>query len=298
MTTKSSQRVAVISGASSGIGLETAKALAAQGWRIIAMGRHPQRSADALAAIRAVAKPGVPVDMIGADLSLMREVERAANEILALTDRIDVLINNAGGTSAAMAMTSEGNEAVFASNHLAPFLLTARLMPALRRTAAENEPGRRRILNVSSSAHEASNGFDWDDLQSIGNYVPILAYCNAKLGNVLFTRSLTTRLEGSGIVSHAIHPGAVDSNFYSYADEGTQEFARSTPLISPAAGADTIIWLATADEPGVTSGGYYSERTHVAPAALALDEVSAERLWRESERLIAAALSQPSFRFA
>lgn len=298
MTTTTSPRTAVISGASSGIGLVTAKALAAQGWRIIAMGRDAQRSADAWAAIRAVAQPGVAVDMIRADLSLLREADRAADEILALTDRIDVLINNAGGNPAAIAITAEGNEAVFASNHLAPFLLTARLLPALRKAAAESPAGATRILNVSSNAHEASAGFDWDDLQSIGNYVPILAYCNAKLANILFTRALAAPLAGSGIVSHAIHPGAVDSNFYTYADVGTQEFARTTALISPEAGADTVIWLATADAPGASTGGYYNERAAIAPNALAQDTASTERLWHESERLIGAALDRPDFRFS
>jgi NAD(P)-dependent dehydrogenase (short-subunit alcohol dehydrogenase family) len=227
----------------------------------------------------------------------MTETDRAAREILALTDRIDVLVNNAGGTSAAIAMTGEGNEAVFASNHLAPFLLTARLLPALQRAAEGGQPGRVRILNVSSSAHESSAGLDWDDLQSVGNYVPILAYCNAKLANVLFTRLLATRLDGSGIVAHAVHPGAVDSNFYAYADAGTQEFARTTELISPQAGADTVIWLASADEPGRATGAYYAERAQVTPSALATDDASAQRLWRESEQLLARNLGEPGFHF-
>lgn len=289
------QRVAVISGASSGIGLVAAKALAELGWRIIAMGRDPARSGAALEAIREDAGPGARVDMIRADLSVMAEVDRAAAEILALTDRIDVLINNAGGTSSAMAMTPDGNEAVFASNHLAPFLLTARLLPLIRKTAATSEPGRTRIVNVSSSAHETSGGFDWGDIQSVGNYVPILAYCNAKLGNVLFTRSLAAQLEASGIVCHAVHPGAVASNFYTYADEGTQAFAREQTLITSEEGADTLIWLAVADAPGGTTGGYYHMREAVAPSALALDEAAGERLWRESERLIAANLGEAGF---
>lgn len=297
MSSISSMPVAVISGASSGIGLATAKALAGRGWRIIAMGRNPERSAQALEDIKAAAADGAPVDMIVADLSSMAETDRAARHILALTDRVDVLVNNAGGTSAAMEMTPEGNEAVFASNHLAPFLLTARLLPLLRAAAAGQEDGHVRVLNVSSSGHEASPGLNWDDLQSIANYVPILAYCNAKLANVLFTRKLARRLAGTGIVSHAIHPGAVDSRFYSYADEGTREFARTTTLISPAEGADTVIWLATAEEPGRSSGLYYAERAAIAPSALAQDDTVAERLWAETETLIAANLGQATFRF-
>lgn len=295
MNEGNSERVAVISGASSGIGLVAAKALAAQGWRVVAMGRDPERSEAALESIRAAATPGARIDMIRADLSVMSEADRAAREIAALTDRIDVLINNAGGTSSAIAMTAEGNEAVFASNHLAPFLLTARLLPLLRKAAAGAEPGTVRIVNVSSSAHETSRGFDWDDLQSVGNYVPILAYCNAKLANVLFTRSLAELLRDAGIVSHAVHPGAVDSNFYDYADEGTKAFARQQPLISTEAGADTLIWLATAEAPGRETGGYFHERQNVPPSAAALDDAAGQRLWRESEKLIAANLGEPGF---
>lgn len=291
-----SARVAVISGASSGIGLAAAKVLAAQGWRVIAMGRDLGRSRDALAHISSAAANGARVDMIRADLSVMTEADRAAREIGQLTDRIDVLINNAGGTSAAIALTADGNEAVFASNHLAPFLLTARLLPLLKRAGRDQAPAR--IVNVSSSAHEASQGIDWDDLQSMGNYIPILAYCNAKLANVLFTRELARRLgEGAGIVVHAVHPGAVDSNFYAYADEGTQEFARTTTLISPEQAAESLIWLATSDEAAQSTGRYRSESEWATPNALALDESSARRLWTESEGLIARDLSEPGFRF-
>src|ERR1700752_716522 len=107
---------AVVTGASSGIGLETAKALAAQGWRVIGLGRDPDRSAAALAAIRAAAAGGQPAHMIRADLALMAEAEGAAREVAALTDRIDVLVNNAGGTPSQRVVTAEGNEATFAGD--------------------------------------------------------------------------------------------------------------------------------------------------------------------------------------
>ena len=298
MNLGNSKPVVVITGASSGIGLVAATALAEQGWRVIALGRDASRSQVALARIQAAATSHGAIDMIQADLSVMAEVERASTNILALTDRVDVLINNAGGTSAALAITPEGNEAVFASNHLAPFLLTARLLPALKIAAAANAPGHTRVINVSSAGHEVSGGLDWDDIQSIGNFVPTLAYCNVKLANILFTRELARRLETSGIVSHAVHPGAVATNFYSYGDVGMQEFGRTTPLISPEAGADTMIWLATDDEPGTASGGYYAERAQIAPSAAALDDAAASKLWQESERLIAKSLGESAFRFA
>ena len=128
-------RVAVVTGASSGIGKETAKALAAQGWHVIALGRDPSRTVAAEAEIRAAATG--QVDMIRADLSLIAEAERAADAIAALTSRIDILINNAGGMASRMVMTSEGLEQNFAGNHLGPFVLTNRLLPLLRAAAAD-----------------------------------------------------------------------------------------------------------------------------------------------------------------
>jgi len=290
MEARTTPRVAVVTGASSGIGLVAAKALAAQGLHIIGQGRDPGRMAAAEAAIRATAAQGVEVDMIRADLSLVAAAVRLADEIAARTKRIDVLLNNAGGAPSEQVITAEGNEATFTGNHLGHFVLTNRLLPLIRNAAAQGPPGATRIVNVSSSAHEHTPGLNWDDLQMFQNFVPIRAYCNAKLANVLFTRSLARRLEGSGIVAHAMHPGSVDTNFVNRADKGTQQYMRSQSLLTAEQGADTLIWLATAAQPGATTGRYYHQRAQVLPSAAANDTESGERLWRESERLVAAAL--------
>jgi len=279
------QRVAVVTGASSGIGKETAKTLAGRGWHVIAVGRDPERSAAAEAEIRA-ASVGGRVDMLRADLALMADAERVAAEIGALAGRIDVLINNAGGMAKDKVITAEGLEANFAGNHLGPFLLTNRLLPLLRAAAVDRPAGSVRIVNSSSDASEMIPGLMWDDLQLIDHFRAGHAYCQGKLANVLFARALATRLAPDGIVAHALHPGTIDSNFIAHADESSQAHIRTLEAMSPAQGSDALTWLATGDEPGESSGGYYHQHKRVPPNPLADDAVAVERLWAESERLV------------
>jgi NAD(P)-dependent dehydrogenase (short-subunit alcohol dehydrogenase family) len=288
MNDQTSRRVAVITGASSGIGKEVAKALAAQGWRIIALGRDPARSKAAQAEIRA-ASSGGGIDMILADLSLLRDAASAARQIASLTDRVDVLVNNAGGMPKAKVVTPEGNEENFSGNHLGPFLLTKRLLPLLRTAAQRTASGSVRIINTSSDASEMIPGLDWGDLQSMQQFNVGRSYCRSKLANVLFARGLAQRLAHAGIVAHAVHPGTVDSNFFSHADESTQARLKALSKITPQQGADTLIWLATADEPGRSSGGYFYARNPRTPNPFAEDAGNADRLWEESEKLVAGA---------
>lgn len=281
-------RVAVVTGASSGIGRELAKALAAQGWRIIGTGRNLARIADAEAEIRSVSTSG-QVEMLRADLSLMASARETADRIGALTDRIDLLVNNAGGMASEMVMTQEGLEANFAGNHLGPFVLTNALLPLLRAAAKDREPGAVRILNTASDASEMVPAIDLDDMQSLEHFSPGLAYCTGKLANVLFARALATRLGHEGIAAHAVHPGAVDSNFFSYAPTDTQERARGLDKATEAEGADTLIWLATASEGWRTNGGYWFRRELRAPNPVVDDPAVVDRFWIESERLVETA---------
>jgi NAD(P)-dependent dehydrogenase (short-subunit alcohol dehydrogenase family) len=287
-TATGKQRVAVVTGASSGLGKETAKALAAQGWRVIAIGRDPARTAAAAAEIRAASSSG-KVDMLRADLALLADTALLAREIAALTDRVDVLVNNAGGMTKSQTITAEGNEESFAGNHLGPFLLTTRLLPLMRRAAADSPRGSVRIINTSSDASEMIKGLDWNDLQLLGTFDAGAAYCRSKLANVLFARGLARRLAGDGIVAHAMHPGVVDSNFITHANERSQAHIRTLKSLTPAQGADTIIWLATAAEPGQSSGGYFYQRKPRIANPVADDEAYVDRLWQESERLVAKA---------
>ena len=287
--TQEQRRTAVITGASSGVGKATAQALAAQGWDVIGIGRDPQRTAAAEPDIRA-ASAGGQVHMIRADLALMAETAQAADTIAALTDRVDVLVNNAGGMAKEQVVTREGNEGNFASNHLGHFLLTQRLLPLLKRAAAAAPKGSVRIINVSSDASEMIPGFDWDDLQLLkGGFSSGRAYCQAKLANVLFARGLAQRLAADGIIAHAVHPGTVDSNFASHATEATQAYIATLDHLTPEQGADTVLWLATAEEPGQTSGGYYYLRKPRTPNPLIDDPATVNRLWAESEKLVAQA---------
>ena len=173
-------KVAVVTGASSGIGKETAKAFARMGWHVIGTGRDPQRSEAAEAEIRSVAAPGARVDFLRGDMALMAQTKRIADEIKALTSRIDVLINNAGGVRDQRYVTSEGTEETFTANHLAPFLLTRELLPLLKATAVQEGAGKVRVLAVSSRAYEYSPSMNWDDLQNLnGNFEASGVYCQA-----------------------------------------------------------------------------------------------------------------------
>lgn len=279
-------RVAVVTGASSGIGKAIAKAMARQGWQVIGTGRDPERLAAAEAEIAADAA-GAPVTMLRADLSLLGGAAQLAQDIAALTDRVDLLFNNAGGMTDKLVMTDEGLEANFAGNHLGPFLLTQRLLPLLRKAAQDQPVGAVRILNTASDASEMIRAINLDDMQNLERFSPGMAYCTGKLANVLFARALADRLAGEGIIAHAVHPGAVDSNFFSHAPADTQERSRGLDKASEADGADTLVWLATAPEGGGSNGGYWYRRAPRTPNKLVEDAATVDRFWQESEKLIA-----------
>ena len=279
-------RVAVVTGASAGVGKAASAALLAQGWRVIGVGRDAGRSAEAEAELAAI--PGADFTMLRADLSLLAETARVADEIADLAPEIDALLNNAGGVRAERVVTPEGHEATFAGNHLAPFLLTKKLMPQLRAAAAKR-PGAARVVAVSSTGHEHCPAIKWDDLTFAEDFVGGSAYCHAKLANILFARELARRARPDGVVSHAMHPGVVDSNFASHCDAPMQVYMESIKgrANTPEQAADTLVWLASADEPGRESGLYYYERRAIAPSPAALDDEAARRLWEVSEALVA-----------
>jgi len=286
MSNPENQPVVVITGASSGIGKAAARRFAALGWHVIAQGRDPKRSATAETEIRSAAAPGACVDLIRGDLSLMSDTQRMANEIVAITDNVQLLLNNAGGACADKLITPEGNEATFAGNHLGHFLLTDRLIPCLRTAAKVAPTGATRIVNVTSDGHKVCPGIDWDDLQLTRQWNAGKSYCLAKLANILFTRELARRLHRVGIVAHALHPGTVDTNFINHLDPGMRAYMQTLEFRSPDEAAGDLVWVATATENGTVSGSYFESRTAMDPAPAAQDEVAAARLWAESEKLV------------
>jgi NAD(P)-dependent dehydrogenase (short-subunit alcohol dehydrogenase family) len=281
------QPVAVVTGASSGIGKSTAGKLAALGWQVIGVGRDPQRCAVAESEIAAAARAGGGFTMLRGDFTLMAEVKRVADEVAGRASRLDVLINNAGGVRDRQIITAEGTEATFAANHLAPFLLTRELMPLLKVSAASQPPGTTRVIAVSSTAHRVVGQLDWDDLQSFNQSHPTLAYCRAKLANILFARELARRVEPDGIAVQAMHPGVVASNFASHGDQAMQDHMAAADTVTPDEPAETLAWLATDPEGGRESGRYFYRKAEETPADAAQDPAAAARLWTETEALLA-----------
>jgi NAD(P)-dependent dehydrogenase (short-subunit alcohol dehydrogenase family) len=278
--------VVLITGASAGIGKSAARMFAGLGWQVIGTGRDPGRSAAAIAEIKAAAQDGGSFTMLRGDFDSMADVKRVADEVKALTPRLDVLVNNAGGVRDRIVETADGTEATFAANHLAPFLLTRELLPLLKASAEQAPAGSVRVIAVGSSAHRRPDGLDWDDLQSFGSDYN-MAYCRAKLANNLFTRELARRVAGDGIVAQTMHPGVVASNFASHGDANMQKHMAAAPTVSPDEPAETIVWLATHPEGGREPGRYFYQKAEEVPAPAALDDDAASRLWQESEALLA-----------
>jgi len=283
--------VAVITGASAGVGLATAKELLQSGWQVIGTGRDATRCARAQAELQRLADNQELAVVLQADLAELTEVAALAKHILSLTQRVDALINNAGGACADYRLTSDGNEYTLAANHFGHFFLTQQLLPTLRQSASIRGKGAARVVSVSSTGHEYCPGINWDDLKLSGHYVSGEAYCRAKLANILFTRELARRVAADGIVAHAMHPGVVASNFISHLDDTMRAHMETLVGDPPEVPAKTLIWLATDVEPGLCSGLYWHNFKTVEPSAAAQDDEQAMLLWRASEAVVHNALA-------
>jgi NAD(P)-dependent dehydrogenase (short-subunit alcohol dehydrogenase family) len=272
-------KVCVITGATSGLGLEAAEKLAKMGARLVLVGRDPVRGDATLARLRAAA-PGTSPSIYYGDLSKLSEMRRIAAAIGNAEPRIDVLINNAGSMFASRHETADGLEMTFALNHMAYFVITNLLLGRLQ--AAEIG----RIVSTASAAHSGQK-LDFDDLQSKRRYSAARVYGRSKLANILFTRELAQRLSGTRVTANCLHPGFVSTRFG--ADNGL--FARLAIRVAMLGairveeGADTIVYLASSPEVAGLSGGYYQRRRPVQASAESQDLGAARRLWTESARI-------------
>jgi retinol dehydrogenase 12 len=273
-------RVCVVTGATHGIGLATAHALAALEASVVVHGRDAARVEEVAAALRR--DTGNPqVTGVHADFAHLEQVRRMAAELCARLPRLDVLINNAGLVDARRARSAEHYDLTFAVNHLAPFLLTNLLLGKLRRSAPA------RVIIVASDAHRRAT-LDFDDLMNARVSGLMGAYARSKLANVLFARELAARLEGSSVTVNALHPGVVHSELFRHSAAPLRLAIRAFRglfMLSPHQGAATSVFLATAPELAGCSGGYYRRRRRVPPSAAAQSSADAARLWQESARL-------------
>lgn len=276
-------RVVAVTGANSGIGRATAQALAGMGATVLACGRNRVKLDEAVGAMRqATGNP--EVHPLIADLSVMSEVRGLANAIAERADRLDVLINNAGLAVDKLQYTDEGFELTFAVNHLAPFLLTNALLPLLKASAPA------RVVTVSSALHASVKTLDLDDMQRPSRYSWQEAYNRSKLANVLFTRALARRLEGSGVTANCLHPGVIDTEIGGNGDIGGLAGALFNAfkvfLPGPEKGARTSVYLATSPEVADVSGGYFARCKQARASKLASDVALGEELWTLSASLV------------
>lgn len=284
-------KVVVITGGNSGIGFETARAIASLGARVLLGCRNPERASDAVSELR-TRSGNDAVESRTLDLGDLQSVRSFAASLSDL-DRIDVLINNAGLVRDVRDETAQGFEMVFGTNHLGHFLLTDELLDQVR--AADSG----RIVNVASFGHTAAvGGIHWTDIGRYDGFNEWRVYGDSKLANILHAEALARRLEGSGVVANSLHPGSVYTNFGREGDTGglTGRLmdlelgpVRQSVLKTPAEGAETSIHLATSAEAGAVSGGYWSNSKPTRTAPWSRRRGDADELWHNSRRLIALA---------
>jgi len=273
-------KVVVITGGTSGIGQIAAEELAGLGARIVLVARDKARAEGTLAQLRETGQ-GVSHCVHYADLSRIAEMKRVAGEIAVTEPRIDVLVNNAGALFGSRRVTDDGLESTFALNHMCYFVMTYGLR--MRLVAS----GLTRVVNTSSDAHRRKK-LDFDDLQSARDYRGFKAYGRSKLCNILFTRELARRLNGTRVTANCLHPGFVDTRF---GDESGGLFSyvirigKKTVAISPQEGAKTIVYLASSPEVADVTGKYFYKCRVATPTAQAQDDAAARRLWQDTEKL-------------
>jgi NAD(P)-dependent dehydrogenase (short-subunit alcohol dehydrogenase family) len=272
-------RLCLVTGASSGIGTEIARGLARRGATVVMVARDRERGEAARDdVVRTTGSDAVELALC--DLASQRQVRELAAEMVGRHPVLHVLVHNAGLILGSRVLTEDGIETTFAVNHLAPFLLTGLLREPLEAA------GSARVVTVASEAHRGAE-IDLDDPSAERGYSSWRAYAQSKLANILFTRELARRTQGSGIVASCLHPGVVRSGFGRQGSVLVRAWFKIVGplLLSAEKGADTAVWLASSPEAAAAGGGYYIRRRPARPSRAARDAESARRLWRLSERL-------------
>lgn len=273
-------KICLVTGGTSGIGLETAKQLARLGATVIIVGRDATKSAATVAQIRQHSG-NANVEFLLADLSAQAQVRALAEQFRRRYARLDVLINNAGVAMMRRQESVDGIEMTFAINVLAPFILTHDLLDVLKASAPS------RIINVASTLHKNAK-FNFDDVQMKRKYDGLMAYNNSKLALLWFTYELARRLEGTGVTVNALHPGAVRTNliarngwFYKWIVNPIF----SLQAISAEQGAQTSVYLASSPDVEKVTGKYFGKCKPRESSPASYDEESQKRLWRLCEEM-------------
>jgi NAD(P)-dependent dehydrogenase (short-subunit alcohol dehydrogenase family) len=272
-------KVCLVTGATAGIGLVTARELAKAGNHVVVVGRSAERSAAAVAEIQAQ-RPAGSAEFIVADLSSLAELLRLADQVLERFPRLDVLVNNAGGIFSSRVESADGIEMTLALNHLSYFVMTNHLLSLLK----ASKPAR--IVNVASDAHKGVS-INFDDIEGKKRFGGWRAYQQSKLANILFTYELAGRLEGSGVTANCLHPGFVRTSIFR--QQGLVGWlvrrAADVIAIAPEAGARTSIYLASSPEVEGVSGKYFVKEMPAVSSPQSLDAAAGRRLWQLSEQL-------------
>jgi retinol dehydrogenase-12 len=275
-----SGRVALITGANTGIGLVTARELAARGAHVLVACRSAERARAAVATMPVHA--GVPSpEALALDLGDFESVRRCAEAFLARALPLHLLVNN-GGLAGARGLTASGFELAFGVNHMGHFLLTQLLLPCLRASAPA------RIVTVASRAHYRASGIDWARVRRhTASLTGFPEYGVSKLANVLFSAELGRRLAGSGVTTYALHPGVVATDIWRRVPWPLSALIKAR-MISPEEGARTTLHCASAPELAHESGLYYDRCQPRTPSPAAQDTALAAQLWQRSEDWVRA----------
>ncbi|MFN2546266.1 MAG: SDR family oxidoreductase [Myxococcales bacterium] len=259
-------KIALVTGGTSGIGLVTAKELKRQGFHVVITARTPGKASPEF-------------EVVECDFSSLDSIRKAADEYKKRHDKLHVLVNNAGGVNPKRQLSKDGFELTFAVNHLGYFLFTNLLLEVLKASAPA------RIVSVGSEASRWGT-IDFDDLQAEKRYIAQRQYGSTKLMNIAFGIELAERLRGTGVTSNVVHPGVVGSNFGAVGGWFGLGFTLVKPfLLTPEQGARTQIYLASSPEVEGVTGGYFIRKKQHQPPRLARNALVRRRLWDVSEKL-------------